>query len=89
MRRGFTLIELLVVIAILAILAGLLFPALTWAWRSARVAEAQQRVATVALAVSAYALAKGIEPPGDGNGSRDLLRALLTRNGHEVLKSQE
>ena len=76
MRRGFTLIELLVVIAIVAILAGLLFPALTQAWRSAYVAEAQQRIAVLELAIQAYAKDKGIEPPGDGQGSRDLLRAL-------------
>ena len=76
MRRGFTLIELLVVIAIIAILAGLLFPALAAARRSADVVAAQQRMATVSLAIAVYTSAKGVEPPGDGSGSRDLLRAL-------------
>jgi prepilin-type N-terminal cleavage/methylation domain-containing protein len=75
-RRGFTLIELLVVIAIIAILAGLLFPALAGARRSGLVVEAQGRIANVGLAISGYAQARGIEPPGDGRGSRDLLRAL-------------
>jgi prepilin-type N-terminal cleavage/methylation domain-containing protein len=75
-RRGFTLIELLVVIAIIAILAGLLFPALAAVMNSARVAQAEQRIAAVELAIHAYAKDRGVEPPGDGNGSRDLLRDL-------------
>lgn len=76
MRRGFTLIELLVVVAIIAILAGLLLPAVRGGYRSAAVAEAERRLATLTVAISCYAKDRGIEPAGDGRGSRELVRAL-------------
>ncbi|GAB4167380.1 MAG: hypothetical protein Fur0032_05350 [Terrimicrobiaceae bacterium] len=51
---GFTLIELLVVIAIIAILAGLLFPAVTGALDSAKKSRAKSDVVQIAVAVKAY-----------------------------------
>jgi len=52
--RGFTLIELLVVIAIIAILAGLLMPALENARENARIANCTNRLHQVSVYGSMY-----------------------------------
>ena len=62
-RGGFTLIELMIVIVIIALLIGLLVPAVAGAISKTRIAGVKTEISNLETAIAKFKIDHGIEPP--------------------------
>ena len=83
-RSGFTLVELLVVIVIIALLAGLLLPAIFRALCNGKNTRVVAEIQSLTQACAAYDVDMGSYPPGDGSGSDQLVLALSQPGGRNT-----
>ena len=91
-KSGFTLVEMLTVLGIIALLLGLLLPALSWVRNTAREVKQKAQLTTIGLALEAFKNDYGDYPPShwwdptdvpsiqDYCGAQKLAEALLGRD---------
>jgi len=84
-RPGIAMVELMVSLFVVAILVGLLLPAVQFARETARKTQCRSNLRQIALATHEYSVAQGAFPPGCAPNGYSALVALLPYLDHESL----
>ena len=84
MKRGFTLVELLVVIVIIGILMAIVLPIVIHVMCIGKQAAAEAMLTQIVTGITNYEYTTMQFPPGDGRGSRELVKALRSSGPKKV-----